>query len=404
MADVWFSTVGCLSQLHEKHEQSPKLYNPAYVPDPYCSTSSRLMKSTPELHPRMHAMGSHAEPAPPGQKPRRANWRHVLVQWDISPSAIPLAVSAFTVMWKAVYKHYILNVPSAAYIFFWCIALSMLVLTLLLYTLRISVWPGSILWDFRNPRLVNFFFIPVIVGSLLIVGAPDFVMDAACLKVAFYVLTTYQVALSVYIYGEWLFGSALIDVVHPLMFLQIMGWFSLGNIAASLMLIEESRALISIGLLFWGVIFVTNFQHMSTAISQRSEKTAPTFCLFIAAPAQAAISVARFSAARAGTLGKDGLMVPPSDFVRPAEANVTLYVDLFVYLIIIRVHPTFWTQNFAIAWWAYIFPLSAAAAASMSRCCQTGSLFWPILSGLLVFIASIALSIVAISTVWGVSA
>lgn len=347
-------------------------------------------------------MGSDTEPAAPARG--RSSWRHKLAQWDISHFAIPLALAAFTAMWKSVCSHYVIKVPNVVYISFWCIALSMLAITLLLYSLRVIMWPGSVLWDFHNPRLVNFFFVPVIVGSLLVLGAPDIVMHAVGRKVAFYILTTYQSGLSLYLYGEWLFGSALINVVHPVVFMQVIGWFLLGNIAASLMLVEESRALISIGMLFWVLVFVTNFQHTSTALSQRSEKTAPTFFLFIAPPAQAALSLAMLAAAVAGKQGKDGMMVAPSDFIWPAEANVALYIDLFIYLIIFRVFPTFWTQKFAIVWWAYIFPLSAAAGATLSRCRQTDGLFWPVLSGLLVSIASIAMGIVVISTFWGITA
>lgn len=336
-----------------------------------------------------------------------ATWRGKLAQWDISHFAISLALSAFAAMWKSVSPTYVIRIPSVAYIALWGISLSVAGLTLTLYLLRAIIWPQSIMWDFRNPRLVNFFFVPVILGSMLTVGAPDAVMGALPRKIALGVLTTYQVLLSVYLYGEWLFGSALIEVTHPVLFMQVIGYFLMSNLASSLMFVEVARALVAVGLVFWAVVFVTNFQHTSSALMKRKEKPAPTFFLFIAAPAAASIALAMLSSATTGSLGPDGFLVPAADFAWPQHAKAVLYVDLFIYLIIVRVFPAFWTNKCAIVWWAYIFPLSGAAGAALERGRFTGGgaedLFWQILSGLLVAIATLALAIVAVSTFWGIA-
>lgn len=360
-----------------------------------------------DLSPGISSSTDVTEPLPKSKPanvyPPLSTWRSKLVQWDISHFAISLALSAFTAMWKSVSPKYVIRIPPIAYISLWGISLSVAGLTLILYLLRAMMWPKSVMCDFRNPRLVNFFFVPVIMGSLLTVGAPDVVMGALSRKIALYVLTAYQVLLSLYLYGEWLFGSALIEVTHPVLFMQVIGYFLMGNLAASLMLVEQARALIAIGILFWTVVFVTNFQHTSSALMNRMEKPAPTFFLFIAPPAQAAIALSTLAAASTGTLGADGFVVPAADFDWPPHAKAVLYVDLFIYLIIFRVFPAFWTQKFAIVWWAYIFPLSAAAGAALARGRFTDGLFWPILSGLLVAIATLALAIVAVSTFWGIT-
>lgn len=348
----------------------------------------------------------------PKTKPESASlppttWSGKLAQWDISHFAISLALSAFTAMWKSVSPTYIIHIPSVAYIALWGISLSVAGLTLALYLLRAILWPRSIMWDFRNPRLVNFFFVPVIMGSMLTVGAPDSVMGALPRKIALGVLTTYQVLLSVYLYGEWLFGNALIEVTHPVLFMQVIGYFLMSNLASTLMLIELARALVAVGLVFWAVVFVTNFQHTSSELRRRQEKPAPTFFLFIAPPAAASIALAMLSMATTGSLGDDGFLVPAADFAWPQHAKAVLYVDLFIYLIIFRVFPAFLTDKFAIVWWAYIFPLSAAAGAAFARgrftSGGTEDLFWQILSGLLVGIATLALAIVAVSTFWGIA-
>ncbi len=143
-------------------------------------------------------------------------WRHKLVQWDVTHFAIPLSFSAFAAMWKAASAHYVrVPIPDAIYIVLWSLALFMLLVTLSLYLARLALWRSAVLWDFNNPRLVNFFFMPVIIGSLLLIGAPDALMRRDARRGAFVALTAYQVLLSVYLYGEWLFGSVLIASCTP---------------------------------------------------------------------------------------------------------------------------------------------------------------------------------------------
>lgn len=335
-------------------------------------------------------------------------WRAWVVQWDVTHFAIALAFAAFAAMWKTVCVFYEpVTVPKFIFTTLWSIALAVLAIATAIYALRVIIWPRSVAHDFANPRMVNFFFVPVIVGTLLVVGAPNVAMSRTARAVAFYILAAYQLVLSLYLYGEWLFGSALIDVVHPVVFMQVIGYFLLGNLAASLMLMELAVALVAVGVLFWVLVFVTNFQHTSSALQRRAEKPQPTFFLFIAPPAQAAIAIFLVSVA----LSKDarrnaaGLLFVPRGMRWPVAAKAALYIDLFIYALICRVFPSFWTQKFAIVWWAYIFPLSAASSATVVYAGSTDAhLFWHVLSGMLVAIATIAMAIVSVATLWGLQA
>lgn len=335
-------------------------------------------------------------------------WKTWVVQWDVTHFAIALAFAAFSGMWKAVCVFYSrIDIPKFVFVSLWYIALVVLAAAFAVYVLRIIIWPKSIAFDFANPRMVNFFFVPVIVGTLLVIGAPINVTSFSSRAAAFYVLLAYQVGLSLYLSGEWLFGSALIDVVHPLVFMQVIGYFLLTNIAASLLLMEIAVALCAVGTLFWVLIFVTNFQHTSSALQRRSEKPQPTFFLFIAPPAQAAIALFMLSVALSDNPQRNvtGLLATPKVNVWPLAAKAALYIDLFIYALIFRVFPSFWTQKFAIVWWAYIFPLSAAASATVVYTGSTNAAtFWDVLSGMLVAIATIAMIVVTVSTVWGLQA
>ncbi len=338
--------------------------------------------------------------------PEIAAWRKWVVQWDVTHFAIALATSAFATMWKVVCSHFTkLTIPRLLAIILWFGAFAALLIVTALYLARIVLWPGSIFFDFRNPKMVSFFFVPVIVGCLLTLGAPPFLMNYNAHRIAFFILGTYQVGLGIYLAGEWLFGPALIDVAHPVVFLQVIGYFLLGSLASKLFYVELAIAFVSVGSLFWILILVTNFQHTSRGLARRSEKPQPTFFLFIASPAQAAIALFLLGIVIEGgseIRSSTGLLQVPLNANWSILAKGALYIDLFIYALIFRLFPTFWTQKFAITWWAYIFPLSAAASAAVLRASSVPhSVFWAVLSGILVNIASLAMMIVFIATMWG---
>ncbi len=369
----------------------------------FASFASFTLKMQSVADTQHQLSSQHVAPTP--IKP----WRKWLVQWDVTHFAIALAFSAFAAMWKSVCINYTrLDVPKALFSVLWVGAIIVLVVVLVLYIARLVIWPEAIRFDFRNPRMVSFFFVPVIIGSILAIGAPVYVMNAIAHKIAFFILAAYQTALSLFLCGEWLFGSALIDVVHPVVFMQVIGYFLLANLAARLFYVQLAVACMSVGAILWFLLFVTNFQHTSTALERRSEKPQPTFFLFIAPPAQAAIALFLIGAALEGGGGipnSIGLLRVPLTVKWPLLASVALYIDLFLYGLIFRLFPSFWAHKFAIVWWAYIFPLSAAASATVIRSRgDSATIFWPILSGVLVTIATIAMIIVTVATVWGLKA
>lgn len=391
------------TNMRSANSVSPLIFSSVKVENDHSLTS--FASFTLKMRSTENERGSSTSPDLTESPPMK-EWRKWLVQWDITHFAIALAFSAFAAMWKSVCMNYTrLDIPKAIFSVLWFIAVTVLLVVFIIYAARLIIWPSSIVFDFTNPRMVSFFFVPVIIGCIVAIGAPSFVMNATAHKIAFFGLAAYQTALSLFLCGEWLFGTALIDVVHPVVFMQVIGYFLLANLAARLFFVELAVASMTIGGMLWFLLLVTNFQHTSTALERRSEKLQPTFFLFIAPPAQAAIALFLIGAALEGGGGMPnslGLLRVPLTVKWPLIASAALYVDLFLYGLIFRLFPSFWAHKFAIVWWAYIFPLSAAASATTIRSRgDTTTVFWSILSGVLVSIATIAMVIVTIATVWG---
>lgn len=187
--------------------------------------------------------------------------------------------------------------------------------------------------------------------------------------------------------------------MYPLVFMQTIGFFLLTNIAASAHLIEQTYASFSIGCLFWLLVFFTNFQHVSKNLAEKSERPQPTFFLFIAPPAQAAIAIVVLTASEAATDNSELLKLSDGvPWTRFAEAF--LYVDMFLYLLMFRLLPTFWNVDFSFAWWAYVFPLSAAACVAILKYNQEQSFFWGSVGSVLGVIACISMIVVLCFTIW----
>lgn len=338
-------------------------------------------------------------------------WRRWVVQWDISHNAVALAFFAFTAMWQTANLHFgMVSVPSPVWYTLYFTSCLILALCASLYILRTIIFPPAIVADFNHPRLINFFFLPVMIGALCVITTPPFLRSRTQFLVGFYLLGAYQLSLGLYLFGEWLFGANPPAFIHPLVFMQTIGYFLLCNIGATIFLVDQAFALFSVGCLFWLLVFITNFQHLSPALDKRSERPQPTFFLFIAPPAQAALAfvVLLKSESKVQAMLESNQALPPLLDIRdamqwPKISQSFLYIDLFLYLLMFRIFPTFWTQKFSVSWWAYIFPLSAAATSTIWRYKALDSMFWGVLSALLGVIAIIAMVVVSCFTIWSLA-
>lgn len=340
----------------------------------------------------------------PQQIPR---WRLCVAQWDMSHNAIPLALFAYTGLLQTLsVTSTALRIPAAVWTAAFFVSLLALAVSALLTLLRVAIHPAGLAADFRSPRLVNFFFLPSIIGSLALLTAPPFLRSYAASVVGLYLLAAYQSILALYLFGEWLFKKPITGSIYPLVFMQTIAFFLLSILASTLHLPEHAVAMLSVGSLLWAIVLVTNFQHLSESLSSVSERPAPTFFLFIAPPAQAVIAVLFLSFATSPT----STPPPPGSFLDVAQitefpelSKAAMYVDLFLYALMFRLFPTWWRTKFSVAWWAYVFPMSAATCAVAWRLHVSNSVFFLVLACGLFAVASFAVGVVACVTVWAVA-
>lgn len=326
-----------------------------------------------------------------------SKWRQRVVQFDVSHNAMALAFFAFTATLNIATR---IGFPIILSTLFFILASLVLTLCLILTITRTIIYPHALRQDFTNPRLINFFFLPAIIAPILLLTLPPPIRMYSVSHALFYVFFVYQLALSLYTYGQWLHVSNPVESVYPLLFMQTIAFFLLSILASTLNLIDQALFLLVPGILFWLVIFVTVFQHMTPALQTAQQSPNPIFFLFLAPPAQATIAILTLQAARLGPMSN----MPPQFLRLPSplpwtiHSEIALYVDLFIYALLLRLLPTWLDQSFSAVWWAYVFPMSGAASAIILRYEAHPTLFWKILASVAVSLAAAALLVVTLLT------
>ncbi|CAN8063764.1 unnamed protein product [Agarophyton chilense] len=324
-------------------------------------------------------------------------WRQRIVQFDVSYNAIALAFFAFTGSLRIASR---IGVPDMAASTMFFASLMVLALCSLLTVMRAAIFPDALVRDFSDPRLINFFFLPAIIVPLALITAPPHLRHYHVFMILFYISFIYQFCLSLYTYGQWLQVSTPVSTVSPLLFMQTIAYFVLSICASYLNLPDMALFLLVPGVLFWLLIFVTVFQHTTPALQKWKLKPNPVFCLFLAPPAQATIAILFMQTAKqASQLGSSASFLElPSSFPRDAHADIALYLDLFIYFLLLRIFHTWLHQPFGIVWWACVFPLSGASSAIILRCEGQQDVFWRVLASASLAVATISFLVITVLT------
>lgn len=215
----------------------------------------------------------------------------------------------------------------------------------------------------------------------------------------FYILATYQLSLALYTFGEWLSSHEVPTLAHPTVFLHTIGYFMLTTIGSTAGLYEPAQFMFSLGCILWLVVFVTNFQHISSVLRARSEPPQPTFFIFVGPPAQATFAALALKACEDYYQGSPtgpltNVLGPAGVKPWPFLAESMFCIDVFLYILMFRLLPQFINVPFAVSWWAYIFPMSACASCAIWRFHTTQHWMWFDIACLLIGLSSTAMVLV----------
>ncbi|KAI3990525.1 hypothetical protein MKX01_022825 [Papaver californicum] len=281
--------------------------------------------------------------------PQDKQWPFLLC-FPISSFGICLGVSSQAILWKTIATSSstsFLHVSISINFVLWCISVALIGIVSLIYLLKIIFYFEAVRREYYHPIRVNFFFAPWITLLFLALGVPPS-LTKGLHQALWYVLMTPIFFLELKIYGQWMSGGQrrLSKVANPTNHLSIVGNFVGALLGASMGLKEGPILFYAVGLAHYLVLFVTLYQRLPTNETLPKELH-PVFFLFVAAPSVASMAWAKIQGS--------------FDY----GSKISYFIALFLYLsLAVRIN-FFRGFRFSLSWWAYTFPMTGAAIATI---------------------------------------
>ncbi|KAL5718744.1 hypothetical protein ACHQM5_011614 [Ranunculus cassubicifolius] len=273
-----------------------------------------------------------------------------LLRYPISSFGICLGTSSQAILWKALatststsFLHVNLNIS----LVLWCISIALVAVVTVIYLLKVIFYFEAIRREYYHPIRVNFFFAPWIALLFLALGVPPSIVKNLHPS-TWYILMAPLFCLELKIYGQWMSGGRrrLSKVANPSNHLAVVGNFVGALLGATMGLKEGPIFFFAVGLAHYTVLFVTLYQRLPTNETLPKDLH-PVFFLFVAAPSVASMAWGRIQES--------------FDY----GSRIAYFIALFLYIsLAVRVN-FFRGFKFSLAWWAYTFPMTGAAIATI---------------------------------------
>ncbi|XP_044973720.1 S-type anion channel SLAH2-like [Hordeum vulgare subsp. vulgare] len=311
--------------------------------------------------------------------PRDELWPFLL-RFPISTFGMCLGVSSQAMLWKTLESEpsmAFLRVRPAANHVLWWVSAALTAVVSIVYLLKVVFYFEAVRREFHHPVRVNFFFAPWVACLFLVKGVPR--PEWEIHHVFWYLLMAPILCLDLKIYGQWMSSGErrLSKVANPSNHLAVVGNFVGALLGARMGLRELPVFFFAVGLAHYAMLFVTLYQRLPTT-AQLPKELHPVFFLFVAAPSVASMAWARIS----------------GEFNNGAK--LLYFVSLFLHVsLVVRVN-LFRGLRFSLAWWAYTFPMTSVALATVLYASEVGNILTQMLA--------LGLSGIAVVTVIGVLA
>ncbi|KAK7380421.1 hypothetical protein VNO78_32931 [Psophocarpus tetragonolobus] len=281
--------------------------------------------------------------------PQDRQWPFLL-RFPISSFGICLGVSSQAILWKALATSpstKFLHISLKVNLILWIISIVLVTTVFIIYLFKFLLYFEAVRREYYHPIRVNFFFAPWIALLFLALGVPPSVTKDLH-QALWYILMIPIFCLELKIYGQWMSGGQrrLSKVANPSNHLSIVGNFVGALLGASMGLKEGPIFFFAIGLAHYIVMFVTLYQRLPTNETLPKELH-PVFFLFVAAPSVASMAWANIQGS--------------FDY----GSRIAYFIALFLYFsLAVRIN-FFRGFTFSLAWWAYTFPMTGAAIATV---------------------------------------
>ncbi|KAG8067525.1 hypothetical protein GUJ93_ZPchr0005g15477 [Zizania palustris] len=300
-----------------------------------------------------------------------------LLRFPVSAFGICLGVSSQAILWKTIATSApttFLHVTTKVNLVLWCVSVALMCIISAIYGAKVVFFFEAVRREYYHPIRVNFFFAPWIACLFLVIGVPSSVATTLP-HWLWYTLMAPVLCLELKIYGQWMSGGQrrLSKVANPSNHLSVVGNFVGALLGASMGLKEGPVFFFAVGLVHYNVLFVTLYQRLPTNETLPKELH-PVFFLFVAAPSVASMAWAKIT-------GEFGL-----------GSRLAYFIAMFLYAsLAVRIN-FFRGFRFSLAWWAYTFPMTSAAIASIRYTTEVDNAFTKSLCVALSAVATLAVT------------
>ncbi|PWA94183.1 voltage-dependent anion channel [Artemisia annua] len=307
-----------------------------------------------------------------------------LLRYPISSFGICLGVSSQAIMYKnlaSTAPTHFLHVSLKVNLILWCISLVLFTVVAAIYLLKIVFYFEAVRREYYHPIRVNFFFAPWIALLFLAIGVPSTVTTHLP-HFLWYVLMAPFLILELKIYGQWMSGGQrrLSKVANPSNHLSVVGNFVGALLGASMGLKEGPIFFFAVGMAHYMVLFVTLYQRLPTNETLPKELH-PVFFLFVAAPSVASVAWANINGS--------------FDY----GSRIAYFIAMFLYFSLAVRANFFRGFKFSLAWWAYTFPMTGAAIATIRYTNEVSNVFTKALTVVLCSMATLTVFGLLVTTI-----
>ncbi|GKC72819.1 voltage-dependent anion channel [Tanacetum coccineum] len=299
-----------------------------------------------------------------------------LLRYPVTTFGICLGVSSQAMLWKNLASNTsteFLNISPEVNRVLWFISVLLFAVVASTYLLKMILYFKAVQREYYHPVRINFFFAPWVVLLFLTIGVPPSITTKLP-PFLWYVLMAPIFFLELKLYGQWMSGGKrrLSKVANPSNHLSVVGNFVGAYLGATMGLKEGPLFFFAVGLAHYTVLFVTLYQRLPTAQTLPKDLH-PVFFLFVAGPSVGSMAWSKLSGS--------------FDF----GSRIIYFIALFLYFsLAFRIH-FFRGFKFSLTWWAYTFPMTGAAIATIKYADEVSTLASRIL---LVTLSGIAIVVV----------
>jgi len=267
--------------------------------------------------------------------------------FHISFFSIILGLTGFTIALEKVldlikFEQFDSSIIVTVSLFF---TLSVFIIISILYLAKIVMFPDEVKKEFADPIKINFF--PAFSISLLLLSVAFLSFNIAASYYLWIAGTVLHGIFTLKVISTWMHGKQFeIKHLNPAWFIP-----AVGNIIVPIAGIQHANieilwAFFAIGLIFWLILLVVFFNRI-IFYNPLPQKLLPTLFILIAPPAVGSIAITKLS----GEL---------TDLSR-----ILYYFAVFILALLLFQIKLFSKIKFYLSWWAYTFPISTMAIASV---------------------------------------